>query len=195
MVLQPSGCIPSFMQNPNSPAIPEALATSVHAHEDDAPETAPVDNSFADILSQFEQSQHGAGNQPRGRTSEGLQGTVVSISPESVFVDIGRKVDGVLPVEQFRDPSGQLTVHVGDKMLVSITGRDEEGSYTLSTIRVERPKDWSALERAFAEKRAIAGTVTEVVKGGLRVDVGMPAFLPGSRSGAREQADLEKLVG
>ncbi len=120
---------------------------------------------------------------------------MVSISPESVFVDIGRKVDGVLPVEQFRDPSGELTIHVGDRMLVSITGRDEEGSYTLSTIRVERPKDWSGLERAFAEKRAIAGTVTEAVKGGLRVDVGMPAFLPASRSGTRDQADLEKLVG
>ncbi|HME06753.1 MAG TPA: S1 RNA-binding domain-containing protein, partial [Bryobacteraceae bacterium] len=64
-----------------------------------------------------------------------------------------------------------------------------------STIRVERPKDWSALESAFAEGRPIAGTVTEVVKGGLRVDVGVEAFLPASRSGARELADMEKLVG
>ncbi|HEX5227433.1 MAG TPA: S1 RNA-binding domain-containing protein, partial [Bryobacteraceae bacterium] len=110
-------------------------------------------------------------------------------------MDIGRKVDGVLPVEQFRDAKGELTVRVGDKMVVSITGRDPEGSYTLSTIRVERPKDWSALERAFAEKRTIAGTVSEAVKGGLRVDVGMPAFLPASRSGTRDQAELEKLVG
>jgi small subunit ribosomal protein S1 len=78
---------------------------------------------------------------------------------------------------------------------VSITGRDEEGCYTLSTIKVERPKDWSALEKAFAEKRTIGGVVTEFVKGGLRVDVGMPAFLPASRSGTKDQADLEKLVG
>ncbi len=92
--------------------------------------------------------------------SQGLEGTVVSISPESVFVDLGRKVDGVLPVEKFRDASGELTIHVGDRMLVSTTGRDQEGSFTLSTIKVERPKDWSGLERAFAEKRAIAGTVT-----------------------------------
>jgi small subunit ribosomal protein S1 len=172
------------MQNPTSPAIPELFAVSADA--EDAPLT---DNSFADILSEFEQSQHS------GRKSEGLEGTVVSISRESVFVDLGRKVDGVLPVEQFRDASGELTVRVGDKMLVSITGRDEEGSYTLSTIRVERPKDWSALERAFAEKRAIAGVVSEVVKGGLRVDVGLPAFLPASRSGTKDQAELEKLVG
>ena len=133
------------MENPTSPANPKALATSP-----DAP-AAPADNSFGDILSRFEQSHRGV------RSNEGLQGTVVSISPESVFVDIGRKLDGVLPVELFRDSAGALTVHVGDKLLVTITGRDEEGSYTLSTIKVERPKDWSALERAFAEKRAIGG--------------------------------------
>jgi small subunit ribosomal protein S1 len=60
---------------------------------------------------------------------------------------------------------------------------------------VERPKDWSALESAFAEQRAIAAMVTEIVKGGLRVDVGVPAFLPASRSGAKDQAEIEKLVG
>lgn len=186
------------MQNPTSPPIAEALATSADAQDNRSngqdnfaalAEEPAEDNSFGDILSEFEQSSHG------GRSNEGLQGTVVSISPESVFVDIGRKVDGVLPVEQFRDASGKLTIQVGDKMLVSITGRDQEGSYTLSTIKVERPKDWSALERAFAEKRAIGGVVTEAVKGGLRVDVGSAAFLPASRSGTKDQAELEKLVG
>ena len=58
-----------------------------------------------------------------------------------------------------------------------------------------RPKDWSAFEKAFADKRTIGGTVTELVKGGLRVDVGVPAFLPASRSGARDQAEMEKLIG
>ena len=60
---------------------------------------------------------------------------------------------------------------------------------------METPKDWSGLEAAFADKSTIGGTVLEVVKGGLRVDVGVRAFMPASRSGAREQADLEKLVG
>jgi small subunit ribosomal protein S1 len=172
------------MENSLSPAIPESLAASA-----DDLDTPPVDNSFADILSEFEQTKHAA------RSSEALEGTVVSITPESIFVDLGRKVDGVLPLGAFRDAAGELTVRVGDRMLVSITGRDPEGSYTLSTIKVERPKDWSALERAFAEKRNIAGVVTEAVKGGLRVDVGLPAFLPASRSGTRDQAELEKLVG
>ena len=146
-------------------------------------------SSFAEILSQFERSHHGNG---RG---EALRGTVVSITSEAVFVDIGRKMDGLIPVEQFRQPSGELSIRVGDNVLVTITGHDNEGSYTLSTIKVERPKDWSALERAYAEHRPIAGMVTEIVKGGLRVDVGVRAFMPASRSGAKDQADLEKLVG
>ena len=166
------------MENSNPPA------TSVEGQAASSDE-----NSFGAILSEFEQSHHASG---RGET---LQGTVVSVTPDSVFVDIGRKMDGLIPVEQFRQPDGELSIHVGDLMVVSVTGRDEEGSYLLSTIKVERPKDWSSLERAFAEKLAIAGTVTEVVKGGLRVDVGAMAFMPASRSGARDQAEIEKLVG
>jgi small subunit ribosomal protein S1 len=177
----------SFMENPTSPAISEALATS-----EPLAGAPSEENSFADILSEFE--QHTRSNRARSN-NETLEGTVVSISPESVFVDIGRKMDGVLPVEALRDAAGAFTVKPGDKLRVSVTGRDEEGSYTLSMIKVERPKDWSALERAFAEKRSIAGIVTELVKGGLRVDVGLRAFMPASRSGAKEQAELEKLVG
>src|SRR5581483_2035283 len=156
-----------------------------------APEDTPApanESSFGDILSQFEQEHHINGR-------EAIQGTVVSITPENVFVDIGRKMDGLLPIEKVRTESGEILVHVGDAITVTVTGRDEDGTYTLSTVRVERPKDWSALERAFAEHRAIAGVVAEVIKGGLRVDVGVKAFMPASRSGARDVADLEKLVG
>ena len=171
------------MENRFTPAIPASSVVS-----EDAPQPSD-ENSFGDILSEFEQHQHGRSS------NEALEGTVVSISPESVFVDIGRKTEGVLPVEVFRDPAGALAVKVGAKLRVTVTGRDPEGAYTLSTIKVERPKDWSALETAFAEKRAIGGVVTELVKGGLRVDVGMRAFMPASRSGAKDQAELEKLVG
>src|SRR6478609_5240833 len=145
----------------------------------DSPEASPADTSFGDILTQFEQSHHAAG--------ERVEGTVVSVTPDGAFVDIGRKMDGLLP------PSPDLKP--GIKVLVSIRGRDEHGTYLLSTIKVETPRDWSGLEAAFAEKRTIGGTVLEVVKGGLRVDVGVRAFMPASRSGVRELADLEKLVG
>lgn len=172
------------MENPISPATPGVPASTL-----DDTAAPPQDNSFADILSEFEQQHHGA---PRG---EAMDGRVVSISADSIFVDVGRKMDGVLPVDQFRDAAGALSVKVGDKLLVTITGTDSEGAYTLSTVKVERPRDWSALEHAFAEKRPIAGMVTEVVKGGLRVDVGAKAFMPASRSGAKDQTEIEKLVG
>jgi small subunit ribosomal protein S1 len=147
----------------------------------DSPEASQVDTSFGDILSEFEQS-----HQSRGET---VEGTVVSITPDGAFVDIGRKTDGVLPLGR------GIELKPGMKVLVSIRGRDEEGNYLLSTIKVHIPKDWSGLEAAFADKRVIAGTVTQVVKGGLRVDVGVPAFMPASRSGVRDQAEMEKLVG
>ncbi len=146
------------------------------------PAEAPVsDSSFGDILSEFEQAHHSGG--------QAVEGTVVSVTPDGVFVDIGRKMDGMLPPEA----AGKLKP--GDRLLVSIRGRDQEGVYQLSTIKIETPRDWSGLEAAFANKSTISGTVLEVVKGGLRVDVGVRAFMPASRSGAREQADLEKMVG
>src|SRR5271170_5477806 len=100
------------MQDQTSPVIPEAPATSEDTALSDG--NLPGENSFADILSQFEQQHARSSN-------ESLEGTVVSISPESVFVDIGRKMEGVLPVDVFRDPARALTVRVGDKLRVTVT--------------------------------------------------------------------------
>jgi small subunit ribosomal protein S1 len=83
----------------------------------------------------------------------------------------------------------------GDKALVTVKGRDLDGYYELSRFKVERPMDWSALEKAFSEKTIVLGTVTGVIKGGFSVDVGVRAFMPASRGGVRDAADMEKLVG
>jgi len=149
------------------------------------------DASFGDILSEFEAGQRRA---QQGQ-SESRKGVVIAVSADLVFINIGLKTEGVVPAAEFKDASGNLEVKPGDQALVSIRGRSDEGYYLLSKIKVERPKDWSALESAFAGKLAIAGVVTGLVKGGLTVDVGVRAFLPASRSGVRETADLEQLVG
>lgn len=86
-------------------------------------------------------------------------------------------------------------IAVGDLVEVTITGRSEEGQAILSPIKVEKPKDWTALLAAFEEKRNVAGRVTDTVKGGLRVDIGGRAFMPASRSGTRDAFELQKLVG
>jgi small subunit ribosomal protein S1 len=155
------------------------------------PESQPnneSNESFGDILSQYEQSH--SHREPGGK---GLEGTVISVTGDSVFLDIGFKTEGIIPLADFT-ASGDK-VQPGDRVQVSIKGRDPEGYYELSKIKVERPKDWSSLEKAFAEKAPIAGVVSAVVKGGLSVDVGVRAFMPASRSGAKDAAEMEKLIG
>jgi small subunit ribosomal protein S1 len=156
-----------------------------------SPTTNEPAESFGDILSQYEQSHSHRTESDEGRKQ--LEGTVVAITGENVFLDIGYKIEGTLPLAEFQ-ASGE-TVKPGDKMPVSIKGRGPDGYYELTRLKVERPKDWSSLEQAFAAKSAILGQVTAVVKGGVSVDVGVRAFMPASRSGARDAAEMEKLVG
>src|SRR6201993_153925 len=144
--------------------------------------------SFDKILSQFEQSH----SRKAGEGGKQLEGTVIKVTADSVLVDIGFKSEGMLPLNAFQPGEN---VQPGDKLPVSVKGRDPEGYYELTRFRTEQPKDWSALERAFAEKAAIVGTVAGVIKGGLSVDVGVRAFMPASRSGAKDAAEMEKLVG
>src|SRR5579864_95792 len=160
-----------FMSNP------EKLETQV------VPEST---ESFGDILSQFQKSH--------SRKTEGsrqLQATVIAVNAESVFFDIGYKSEGILPLSALQGES----LKPGDKCLVTVKGRDLDGYYELSLFKVDRPMDWTGLEKAFADKAVVFGTVTAVIKGGFSVDVGVRAFMPASRSGVREAAEMEKLVG
>jgi small subunit ribosomal protein S1 len=155
----------------------------------DSQPTAEPDESFGELLSQFEQSH----SRKADDGSRQIEGTVIAVSAESVFLDIGFKSEGILPLAAFQSAGEE--VQPGDKLVVSVKGRDPDGYYELSRFKTALPRDWSALERAFADKSTIMGTVTGVIKGGLSVDVGVRAFMPGSRSGARDAAELEKLVG
>ncbi len=156
-----------------------------------SPESQPIEEpneSFQEMLSQFEQ---GKSRKP-AEAGKGREGTVIAVTADSVLVDIGFKTEGILPLTAFQ--SAGKTVKAGDKLVVSIKGRDPEGYYDLTLGKSDRPKDWASLVKAFAEKTTIVGTVTAVVKGGLSVDVGVRAFMPASRSGARDAAEMEKLV-
>jgi len=171
------------MSNTSTPE-PQSTVQSSESNE-----TNQSGDSFNDILSQYEQSHsHKAAEGSRGR-----EGTVVAVTADSVLLDIGFKTEGILPLAVFQSAGEE--VKPGDKLIVTVKGRDPEGYYELSRARVERPKDWSSLEKAFADKSTIEGTVTGVVKGGLSVDVGVRAFMPASRSGVRDAAEMEKLIG
>jgi len=170
--------------NMTNDSVPESDATL----NDPSVDAEPTE-SFADMLSAFEKSH----SHKAVAGAKQLQGTVVSISADQVFLDIGYKTEGVLPRSAF--DNNAAAVKPGDAFPVSVTGRDEEHYYQLSRFKVAQPRDWSALEAAFADKTAVVGTVTALVKGGLNVDVGVRAFMPASRSGTRDAVELEKLVG
>jgi small subunit ribosomal protein S1 len=148
-----------------------------------------TNESFGELLAQFE---HSHSHKVEGGVRQ-LEGIVVSVDAESVYLDIGFKAEGILPRSAFENNAEGVTS--GDKFPVSVKGRNLEGYYELSRLRVTLPTDWSSLEEAFAQKSAVVGIVTGVVKGGLNVDVGVRAFMPASRSGVRDAAEMEKLVG
>ena len=164
----------------------EKIATPLHDVESPAEEST---ESFSDLLAEFEHSHthkaEGDGKQ--------LEGTVVSLDAESVYLDIGYKTEGILPRTAFANDAEGM--EVGQKFSVSVKGRNVERYYELSLLRVAQATDWASLEEAFKNKTAVVGTVTAVVKGGLSVDVGVRAFMPASRSGTREAGEMEKLVG
>lgn len=145
------------------------------------------ESSFADILSSFEQQHEGAGGQS-------VTGVIVAVRGEDIIVDIGRKLEGLLKLSRWRETEEGEPV-AGKQLQVNVGPYNDEGYFDLFTIKVERPRDWSGLEAAFAAKSGVAGTVVEQVKGGFRVDIGVRAFLPASRSGVREADDMPKLVG
>jgi small subunit ribosomal protein S1 len=172
--------------------MPKASALEVqskNAQPNDVRATQEAEESFGAIFSQYEKSHSGK----TGGASRGREATVVAVTADSVLLDIGFKSEGILPLSVFQ--SAGEAVKLGDKFLVTVKGRDPEGYYELSRGKVERPTDWASLEKAFAEKSTIVGTVIGIVKGGLSVDVGVRAFLPASRSGTRDAAQMEKLVG
>lgn len=132
------------------------------------------------------------------RFAEGdvMKGTVLKITSTDVVVDIGYKSEGVIPVTQFNDPSGQITIKVGDVIDVLLEDTEDlDGHIVLSKEKAEKVKVWEEVERAHHENRIIRGRVIERIKGGLAVDIGVRAFLPGSQIDVRPVKNLDALKG
>jgi small subunit ribosomal protein S1 len=130
--------------------------------------------------------------------SEGevLQGKVLKVTATEVIVDFGSKSEGLVPIEQFRQPGGEIQVQSGDVIDVMIDhGPQVEGYILLSHEKAARLRVWENLESAFQEQLIISGRVLGRVKGGLSVDVGIKAFMPGSQVDPRPIRNLETFTG
>lgn len=124
-----------------------------------------------------------------------VNGTIVEIGSNDVVVDVGFKSEGLIPVDEFRGGDG-LTVEVGDEvevLLEQLEGAD--GHVGLSYSKAEKLKSWNRLEKAYQNSEVITGIVVDRIKGGLTVDVGVRAFLPGSLVDVKPVRSLESLKG
>jgi small subunit ribosomal protein S1 len=159
------------------------------------------------MMAQNEQQNKGAGGATEFETlfEESLRtvkpggvvkGRVVGITSTHVLIDVGYKSEGQIPIQEFSDRQGNVQVKVGDDVDVYFDSSEgENGGIVLSRQRAENMKIWEEIERAYNEGRGIEGQIVGKVKGGFKVDVGVPGFLPGSHVDIRPSRNLDKFVG
>ncbi len=127
---------------------------------------------------------------------EVVRGRVVHVTDDYVVVDIGYKSEGIIPTSEFKDDKGQVNVRVGDEVDVLLEYHDDdEGVVYLSKEKAAKIKVWDEISRIYEQDGVIEGRIVAKVKGGLSVDIGIPAFLPGSQIDIRPVKDLDSLVG
>src|ERR671910_345384 len=127
---------------------------------------------------------------------EVVKGTVLKVTDTEVVVDVGFKSEGILSIEEFLDEHRQITVQPGDTVDVLLEKtEDRDGYVVLSREKAEKMKIWDEVERAYTDKKVVIGRVIERIKGGLAVDIGVRAFLPGSQIDVRPVRNLDALKG
>ena len=127
---------------------------------------------------------------------EVVKGTVLSVSASAVIVDVGFKSEGMIPLDEFLDENGEVIVQPGDTVDVLLERtEDRDGHIVLSREKAEKMKIWDEVEKAFADRKVVIGRVIERIKGGLAVDIGVRAFLPGSQIDVRPVRNLDALKG
>jgi len=127
---------------------------------------------------------------------EVVPGKVLHVSDSEVVVDVGYKSEGMINVNEFRDENGQITVKAGDTVDVLLEkAEDKNGYLVLSREKAEKMKVWDQIEEAYHNKTIVKGRVIERIKGGLAVDIGVRAFLPGSQVDVRPVRNLDAMRG
>lgn len=132
------------------------------------------------------------------RFAEGevVKGRIISVDKDHVLVDIGYKSEGQIPILEFKDEKGNVKAEVGDTVEVMVEFWDEEEEVViLSKEKAAKVKIWDEIKRAHDENGTIEGVITSRVKGGFSVDIGVPAFLPGSQADLRPIRNLDEMVG
>ena len=173
---------------------PETPTAAIDSTPDDIDYDAA---DFAAALENFdrEQAEDKAAASAAMEEDKVITGTVVKITDKYAVVDIGLKSEGLIPKDQVLDHTGESKLAVGDAVEVVVEREDYEGGYLVSYEKAQRHRLWDQLEKAAAEKTPVTGTVLSRVKGGLTVDIGVKAFLPGSQVEIRPVRNLDTYLG
>ena len=176
-------------EQPGSPALtragkPAGPAFKPMHHEDMDPQ------EFEAMLGIYDSSFR---NMAEG---EVVKGTVLKVTDSAVVVDVGYKSEGLIQIVEFLDENGGVTVQSGDVVDVLLERtEDREGHIVLSREKAEKMKIWDEVEKAYTDRKVVIGRVIERIKGGLAVDIGVRAFLPGSQIDVRPVRNLDALRG
>jgi len=150
----------------------------------------PADPEYQQLLEMYDQSLRTLAE------GEVVRGRVLRVSAAGVIVDVGYKSEGIIDVEEFMGPDGAPHVNVGDEIDVLLEKTENRDGYVvLSKEKAEKMKIWEEIERAYTDGRSVTGIVKERIKGGLAVDIGVRAFLPGSLVDIRPVRNLDALKG
>ncbi|MFP5211512.1 MAG: 30S ribosomal protein S1 [Acidobacteriota bacterium] len=150
---------------------------------------------FSAALAAFEREQAAEAAAVEAYGDKIITGTVVKQTDKHLVVDVGLKSEGLVPLEQVVDHTGAVKFQPGEPIDVVIEREEPEGGYLVSYERAQRLRVWDTIERAAADKSPITGTVVSRVKGGLTVDIGLKAFLPGSQLEIRPVRNLDGYLG
>ncbi|HEX4008137.1 MAG TPA: 30S ribosomal protein S1 [Acidobacteriaceae bacterium] len=168
-----------------------SLAQAEEHHEE--PDLSMED--FAAALESFDREQAAEAAAQAFDDSAIVSGTVIKLTDKHVVVDVGMKSEGLIPIEQVMDHTGTPKLKAGDMVDVVIEREEPEGGYLLGYEKAQRLRVWDTVEKAAAEKTPLTGTVVSRVKGGLTVDIGIKAFLPGSQLELRPVRNLDAWIG
>ena len=148
------------------------------------------DGEYQQLLDMYDQSLRTLAE------GELVRGRILRISGSEVIVDVGYKSEGIIDLEEFKGPDGKPHVNVGDEVVVLLEKTENKDGYVvLSKEKAEKMKIWEEIERAYTDGKPVTGIVKERIKGGLAVDIGVRAFLPGSLVDIRPVRNLDAMKG
>ncbi len=174
----------------------EAIESKTESSDEKNPDYVDGESEMTEVSEEINIEKMYEQSLKQIQEGELVQGEIIKVYEDYVLVDIGYKSEGIIPIVEFKNSDGKVTAKVGDKVDVVLEKKEnDEGLVILSIEKAKKVKVWDHIKDIYNDDGTIKGKVIFRVKGGLSVDIGLPAFLPGSQIDLHPIRDLDSLVG